>query len=299
MIQTCGSSHSGAEPGPSCVGIRSCAGVYWSSPGDDFKRHHQPPPERQERQEYCYLSSRDAFSRRAFRHRNHLGPGSHSRWQAAVPDVEVRGVPAPATATTTATTTTQYARRLPVPTASPKGPSDSCRVVGVSPRAQLDAAESRAASGMAAAAVLASARGCDRGSQPLQGSTTPEASRRVQRALLKLELPDWFRQHYRPPRRDPWLGDDGAAAQWPKWRALPGKDAKQPAGLRPSQTAETSLPADRRNLVIPKRVTFRDKGSSRSAVRPWVYRSLRTPYLGWRSAGHATAAAAQQQAAVR
>lgn len=148
---------------------------------------------------------------------------------------QVRGVPAPATATTTATTTTQYARRLPVPTASPKGPSDSCRVVGVSPRAQLDAAESRAASGMAAAAVLASARGCDRGPQPLQGSTTPEASRRVQRALLKLELPDWFRQHYRPPRRDPWLGDDGAAAQWPKWRALPGKDAKQPAGLRPSQ----------------------------------------------------------------
>ncbi|XP_070377914.1 uncharacterized protein [Dermacentor albipictus] len=290
MIQACGSSHGGAERGPSCVGVRSCAGVYWSSPSDDFKHSHQPPPERQERQEYCYLSSRDAFSRRAFRHRNHSGPGSHSRWQAAVPDAEVRGVPAPTTATTT-----QYGRRLPMPTASPKGPSDSCRVVGVPPRAQLDAAERRAAPGMAA--VLASARGCDRGPQPLQGSATPEASLRVQRALLKLELPEWFRQHYRPPRRDHWLGDD--AAQWPKWRALPGKDAKQPAGLRPSQTAETSLPADRRNLVIPKRVTFRDKGSSRSAVRPWVYRSLRTPYLGWRSAGPATTAAVQQQAAVR
>ncbi|KAL1423570.1 hypothetical protein MTO96_020954 [Rhipicephalus appendiculatus] len=299
MIQACG-SRSGTDPGSSCVA--SGASAHWSSPGDDFKRHRRQLPslEGQERQEYCYLSSRDAFSRRAFRHRNHLGQGSHSRWQAAVPDVEVRGVPAQAP------TTTQYARRLPVPTASPKGPSDSCRVVGVSPRAQLGAAESRAAaSGMAAAAVLAStARGRD--PQPPQGSRTPEASRRVQRALLKLELPDWFRQHYRPPRRDhPWLGDDSAAPQWPKWRALPGKDAKQPTGLRPAQTAETSLPADRRNLVIPKRVTFREKGSSRTSVRPWAYRSLRSPpYLGWRSAGLATSTAVlpppkQQQVTVR
>lgn len=136
--------------------------------------------------------------------------------------------------------TTQYARRLPVPTASPKGPSDSCRVVGVSPRVQLGAAECRA-SGMAAAAVLA-VRGRD--PQLPQGSRTPEASRRVQRALLKLELPDWFRQHYRPPRRDhPWLGDDGAAPQWPKWRALPGKDAKQPTSLRPVQVRSCWLSA--------------------------------------------------------
>ncbi|KAH6945004.1 hypothetical protein HPB50_006710 [Hyalomma asiaticum] len=208
----------------------------------------------------------------------------------------VRGVPA-----TAPVTTTQYARRLPVPTASPKGPNDSCRVVGVAPRAQLDAAESRAAASGMAAVLASSARGRD--PQPPQGSRTPEASRRVQRALLKLELPDWFRQHYRPPRRDHlWLGDDGVAPQWPKWRALPAKEAKQPTGFRPAQTAETSLPADRRNLVIPKRVTFREKSSSRSSVRPWVYRSLRTPYLGWRSAGLATATAAQpqqQQATVR
>lgn len=296
MIQACGSRH-GADPGSSCVA--NGAGAHWSSPGDNFKRQRRQLPslEGQERQEYCYLSSRDAFSRRAFRHRNHTGQGSHSRWQAAVPDTEVRGVPAQAP-------TTQYARRLPVPTASPKGPSDSCRVVGVSPRVQLGAAESRA-SGMAAAAVLASTvRGRD--PQLPQGPRTPEASRRVQRALLKLELPDWFRQHYRPPRRDhPWLGDDGAAPQWPKWRALPGKDAKQPTSLRPVQAAETSLPADRRNLVIPKRVTFREKGSSRSSVRPWVYRSLRSPpYLGWRSAELTTSTAVlppqkQRQATVR
>lgn len=294
MIQACG-SHRGVDPGPSDVA--SAAGAYWSSPGDDLKRRRQLPSlEHQERKEYCYLSSRDAFSRRAFRHRIHLGQGSHNRWQASVPDLEVRGVPA-----TAPVTTTQYARRLPVPTASPKGPNDSCRVVGVAPRAQLDAAESRAAASGMAAVLASSARGRD--PQPLQGSRTPEASRRVQRALLKLELPDWFRQHYRPPRRDHlWLGDDGVAPQWPKWRALPAKEAKQPTGLRPAQTAETSLPADRRNLVIPKRVTFREKSSSRSSVRPWVYRSLRTPYLGWRSAGLATATAAQpqqQQATVR
>lgn len=141
-----------------------------------------------------------------------------------------------------------------------------------------------------AAAVLTSAQ------QP-QGATTPEASRRVQRALLKLELPDWFLQYYRPPRRDAGsrLGND-AVQQWPKWRGPAAKDAAKGA-LRPAQTATTTLPADRRNLVIPKRVTFREKGSSRNPARPWAYRSLRTPYLGWRSAELAAAAPTPHQAA--
>ncbi|XP_077506354.1 uncharacterized protein LOC144115732 [Amblyomma americanum] len=193
---------------------------------------------------------------------------------AVLSSFEVRGVLAPAT------TATQPARRLPAPTASAKGPSDSCRVVGETLRAPDAGARDMAA------AVLTSAQ------QP-QGATTPEASRRVQRALLKLELPDWFRQHYRPPRRDAGsrLGDDGAP-RWPKWRAPPAKDA-----LRPAQTATTTLPADRRNLVIPKRVTFREKGSSRSPVRNWAYRSLRTPYLGWRSAELGAAAPTPHQAA--
>lgn len=96
----------------------------------------------------------------------------------------------------------------------------------------------------------------------------------MERALLKLELPDWFRLHYKPkPIIDKSKQFD--AFSWTKLRS----SVRIPRRASP-------LPNDKRNLIIPKRVTFRpicyDVTGSGSRPRPWQSRSMRTPYLGWR-----------------
>lgn len=106
----------------------------------------------------------------------------------------------------------------------------------------------------------------------MQTDARPEL--RVERALLKLELPDWFRLYYKPkPIIDKSKQFD--AFSWTKLRS----SVRIPRRASP-------LPNDKRNLIIPKRVTFRptcyDVTGLGSRPRPWQSRSMRTPYLGWR-----------------
>lgn len=278
MIQACG-SHGG--PSTSRSDVNANASASWYGQPKPPEHRHEARQERHERPDYHYLSSRDAFSRRAFRCRNHQGgSGNHSQCQAAPSDVKVQGVPA-------GVPVAPHARRLPTPTEQPGCP----RVGRELPSRPAFAADSESPARVPSAAALM--RSPVPGCSGARGSTTPEASRRVQQALQKLDLPEWFLQYYRPPA--PRRGDVSArllsGGGWPKWRASPTREATR---LGPGQAAASPLPADRRNLVIPKRVTFREKGSPRA--KPWVYRSLRTPYLGWRYTGPGSA---PQEVAVR
>lgn len=287
MIQACG-SHGGPSTSRSDVNANGSAS--WYGNPKPTENRHEARPERHERQDnYYYLSSRDAFSRRAFRCRNHQGPGNHSQCQAAPSDVKVQSIPA-------AVPVAQHSRRLPTPTASARVQPGCTRVGRELPSRPAFAESESPVRAPSAAALMRSPVSGRSGERGARGSTTPEASRRVQQALQKLDLPEWFLQYYRPPA--PRRGDVSArllaGGGWPpKWRAPPTEEA---ARLGPVQAAANPVPADRRNLVIPKRVTFREKGSPRTHAKPWAYRSLRTPYLGWRNPGPASA---PQEPAVR
>lgn len=284
MIQACG-SHGGPSTSRSDVNANGSAS--WFGNPKPSEHRHEARQERHERPDHYYLSSRDAFSRRAFRCRNHQGgPGNHSQCQAAPSDVKVQGIPA-------AVPVAQHSRRLPTPTASAREQTGCPRVGRELPSRPAFADSESPVRVPSSAALMRSPVPGLSGEGGGRGLTTTEASRRVQQALQKLDLPEWFLQYYRPPA--PRRGDASArliaGGGWPKWRAPPAGEGTRRGQV---QAAANPLPADRRNLVIPKRVTFREKGSPRA--KPWVYRSLRAPYLGWRYAGPGSA---PQEAAVR
>ncbi|CAN7994284.1 unnamed protein product [Ixodes hexagonus] len=134
---------------------------------------------------------------------------------------------------------------------------------------------------------------------------------RVERSLQKLQLPDWYKRHSRPPESGFLRSRCGSTASTtstgrPSWQGL---GSRTPSAASLAATSASAPTSNARNLVIPKRVTAPDWrcwhasreslssgcasphdgslsrwGSVSSApAAAWSYRSFRQPYLGWRA----------------